>query len=218
MADLNQLHDAVEGGQRVKAEALTKELLAAGVAPVKLLEQALIPAMQVVGKKFSEGEYFVPEMLMAAKAMKTAMELLRPELAKGAFEPVGKVVLGTVRGDLHDIGKNLVKIMLEGAGFDVIDLGVDVAPDKFVAAVREHQPGIVAMSALLTTTMLSIPDTIQALVDAGLRSQIKVIIGGAAITENFRKESNADAYGADAYAAVEKAKVLLGKGSAVASA
>jgi 5-methyltetrahydrofolate--homocysteine methyltransferase len=162
-----------------------------------------------VGEKFRNGEYFVPEMLIAAKAMKSCLEIVRPALKSGSYKSVGKVVLGTVRGDLHDIGKNLVKIMMEGAGFEVVDLGVDVAPEKFVEAVKEHKPQIVGMSALLTTTMLAIPDTIKALESAGVRKSVKVIIGGAAITEEFAREATADAYGADAHTAAEKAKELL---------
>jgi 5-methyltetrahydrofolate--homocysteine methyltransferase len=177
---------------------------------IDILQKGLITAMGTVGQKFADGEYFVPEMLMAAKAMKSCMELLRPHIAKSDYQPLGRVVLGTVRGDLHDIGKNLVKVMLEGGGFEVVDLGVDVSPEKFVEAVKEHKPHLIGMSALLTTTMLAIPDTIKALSAAGLRDGVKVMIGGAAITGEFAREVTADAYGADAHSAVEQAKQLLG--------
>jgi 5-methyltetrahydrofolate--homocysteine methyltransferase len=211
---LEELATAVETGKRVAAENLTRKALEEGVAPTEVLSKGLILAMSHVGEKFAQGEYFVPEMLMAAKSMKSCMEILRPHLVKADFKPLAKVVLGTVRGDLHDIGKNLVKVMLEGGGFEVVDLGVDVAPEKFVAAVKEHKPQVVGMSALLTTTMLSIGETIKALDAAGVRASVRVIIGGAAVTEEFAKETKADAYGADAYGAVLKAKELLGLSAA----
>jgi len=211
MADLSALKNAVIAGKRKDAEALTQKALAEGAEPVALIEEALIPAMSVVGDRFKNGEFFVPEMLIAAKAMKTAMEVIKPKLSAGAFKPTGKVVIGTVRGDLHDIGKNLVKMMLEGAGFEVLDLGVDVPPEKFIEAVKQNSPQIVAMSALLTTTMLAMPDTIKAFDAAGVRKGVKVIIGGAATTEAFAKEIKADGYGADASTAVELAKKLVGK-------
>lgn len=209
MVELAALQSAVENGKRIQAEELTKQALEEGADPVALLQQALIPGMRVVGEKFSKGEYFVPEMLIAAKAMKASMEILKPRLKAGNYQPLGKVVIGTVRGDLHDIGKNLVKMMLEGAGFEVVDLGVDATPEKFVEAVREHHPQVVAMSALLTTTMLAMADTVRALTDAGLREQVKVIIGGAATTEAFAREIGADQYGADATAAANGTKELL---------
>ena len=209
MADVTALRTAVLTGKRKDAEALTQAALDGGAKPEAILKDALVSAMQEVGDKFQAGEYFVPEMLVAAKAMKTAMEVLRPRLLAGGYEPAGKVVIGTVRGDLHDIGKNLVKLMLEGAGFEVTDLGVDASPEKFVEAVREKHPQLVAMSALLTTTMLSMPDTIKAIEAAGLRKDIKVIIGGAATTEAFAKDIQADGYGADAAAAVSLAKTLV---------
>jgi 5-methyltetrahydrofolate--homocysteine methyltransferase len=211
MADLAALKTAVLNGKRADAEALTRKALEGGADPASLLKDALIPAMDEVGEKFKNGEYFVPEMLVSAKAMKMAMEVIRPKLVAGAYEPAGKVVIGTVRGDLHDIGKNLVKMLLEGAGFEVNDLGVDVGPEKFVEAVKSSKAQIVAMSALLTTTMLAMPDTIKALEGAGLRGGVKVIIGGAATTEAFAKEINADGYGADASTAVQVARQLVGK-------
>ncbi len=209
MTLIEQLYESVENGQRVRSEELARQAMAEGLGPADILGRALIPAMNTVGEKFKNGEYFVPEMLVAAKAMKAAMEVLRPALAKTDYKPIGKVVLGTVRGDLHDIGKNLVKMMLESGGFEVVDLGVDVSPEKFVEAVREHKPQIVAMSALLTTTMLAMPDTLKALDKASLRGDIKVIIGGAAISESFSREIKADGYGADAHSAVELARSLV---------
>jgi len=209
MALIDDLKSAVEMGDRPTAEALTRQALEAGEDAGQLIRQGLIPAMGIVGEKFKNGEYFVPELLVASRAMRACLDILRPVLAPGAFQTIGRVVIGTVRGDLHDIGKNLVKIMLEGAGFEVIDLGVDVAPERFVEAVRTHQPQIVGLSALLTTTMMSMPATIEALRAASLRDQVKVIIGGAPITETFASEITADGYGADAYAAVELAKRFL---------
>ncbi len=211
MADLAALKTAVINGKRADAEALTRKALEEGANPASLLKDALIPAMDEVGEKFKNGEYFVPEMLVSAKAMKMAMEVIRPKLVAGAYEPAGKVVIGTVRGDLHDIGKNLVKMLLEGAGFEVTDLGVDVGPEKFVEAVKSAKAQVVAMSALLTTTMLAMPDTIKALDSAGLRNDVKVMIGGAATTEAFAKEIKADGYGADASTAVQVARQLVGK-------
>ena len=210
MADLSALRNAVIGGKRKDAEALARQALDAGADPAAMLKEALIPAMDEVGAKFKNGEYFIPEMLVAAKAMKQAMEVLKPKLTAGSYQAAGKVVIGTVRGDLHDIGKNLVKMLLEGAGYEVVDLGVDVAPEKFVEAVKSNKPQVVAMSALLTTTMLSMPETIKALDAAGVRKDVKVIIGGAAITDAFAKEISADGYGADASTAVELARKLSG--------
>ncbi len=207
-APTGPLKEAVIAGRRAAAEQLTGQALDAGVAPGVLLGEALIPAMAVVGERFRNGEFFVPEMLMAAKAMKASMAILKPRMAAGSFASAGRVVIGTVRGDLHDIGKNLVKMMLEGAGFEVTDLGVDVGPDQFVAAVREYRPQVVAMSALLTTTMLAMTDTIQAVTAAGLRGQVKILIGGAATTEAYAREIGADGYGADAHTAAELAKEL----------
>ena len=197
-------------GRRVRAEELTRQALAEKLDPKDIIQKALLPAMAEVGEKFSQGEYFVPEMLMSAKAMKVCMAVLQPLLTEADYQPVGKVVIGTVRGDLHDIGKNLVKMMLEGSGFEVVDLGVDIDPEKFVAAVKQHRPQVVAMSALLTTTMLAMPETIEALDEAGLRNGVKIIIGGASVTEKYAKEIKADGYGTDAQQAVLKAKQLVG--------
>ena len=175
-----------------------------------LLNQALIPAMDEVGRRFERNEYFVPELLLAARAMKVSLELLRPLLAARGVEPVGRAVIGTVRGDLHDIGKNLVRYMLEGGGFEVFDLGVNVPPERFIAAAREHNAQIVGMSALLTTTMPSMKLTIEAFKAAGLRGQVTILVGGAPVTQRFADEIGADGYSDNAAGAVALAKQKLG--------
>src|SRR5512136_1873341 len=178
MSDLKELYDAVVSGNAKATQAITQQALADGVDPLKLVNEYMVPAMDEVGRRFQENEYFVPELLISARAMKASLELIRPLLAARGEEPVGRVAIGTVKGDLHDIGKNLVASMLEGGGFEVFDLGVDVGPDKFAAAVREHQAQIVCLSTLLTVTMPSMKAVIDALVNAGLRSSVKVLIGG----------------------------------------
>lgn len=208
--DLNALAEAIINGKKEDAEKLTKQALDEGIPPDKILNEGLIKGMSVVGERFKKGEYYVPEVLIAARAMKAAMEILRPVLTEAGVEPIGTVVIGTVKGDLHDIGKNLVSMMLEGAGFRVIDLGVDVPPEKFVEAVKEHNAQIVAMSALLTTTMPSMKVTIDALKEAGIRDEVKVLIGGAPVTQAYADEIGADGYGRDAATGAEKAKELLG--------
>ncbi|MBN1311796.1 MAG: corrinoid protein [Anaerolineae bacterium] len=175
-----------------------------------ILNQGMIAAMGEVGRLFEEGEYFVPEMLIAARAMQTGLAVLKPHLAEANVQSAGKIIIGTVKGDLHDIGKNLVAMMLEGAAFEMIDLGVDVSPDEFVAAVQEHEGDIVALSALLTTTMPQMATTIDALKTAGLRDKVKVIVGGAPITEEYAKEIGADGYAPDASRTVRLAKSLMG--------
>lgn len=197
-------------GQAKQAERLVSEALAEGTAATSILYEALIPAMDEVGRLYEEGEYFVPEMLIAARAMKVALALLRPYLLNADVKPAGKVAIATVQGDLHDIGKNLVGLMLEGAGFEIIDLGVNAEPGKFVDAVREHRADIIAMSALLTTTMGKMRDTIAALQAAGLRDQVKVIIGGAPVTQTFADQIGADGYAPDASQAVALTRRLLG--------
>jgi len=184
--------------------------LEAGVSAADILNNACIAAMREVGRLFEEGEKFVPEMLISARAMKAGVNLLKPHLTQEDISVVGKVVVGTVRGDLHDIGKNLVHMMLEGTGFEVVDLGTDVAPEKFVGAVQEHEPDIVGMSALLTTTMPAMKTTIEALSEAGLRDRVKVLIGGAPVTQGFADEIGADGFAPDASSATRKAKELLG--------
>jgi 5-methyltetrahydrofolate--homocysteine methyltransferase len=180
------------------------------MAPGEILNGGLIAGMDEVGKDFKAGDLFVPEVLIAARAMQAGMNILRPLLAEGDIPSAGKYVIGTVKGDLHDIGKNLVRMMLEGAGFETIDLGTDVGPADFVAAVREHQPVLMGMSALLTTTMVNMKTTIEALEEAGLRDTVKVMIGGAPVTTAFAEEIGADAYAPDAASAVDTARELAG--------
>ena len=208
-AELQALAEAIINGKRNDAVELTKKLIDAGVPAKRILDEGLISGMSVVGEKFKSGEYFVPEVLVAARAMKAAMELLRPLLATSDVEPIGTVVIGTVRGDLHDIGKNLVAMMLEGAGFRVIDLGVDVPAEKFVEAAKEHNADIVGMSALLTTTMTYMPEVIKALEAEGIRNRVKVIVGGAPVTQEWADQIGADGYAPDAASAVDKCKELL---------
>jgi 5-methyltetrahydrofolate--homocysteine methyltransferase len=207
---LESIYEAVLKGDAKTAAAETQAALDAGAAAKDILHQACIPAMSEVGRLFEIGEKFVPEMLIAARAMQTAVDLLKPHLVEADIQVLGKVVLGTVAGDLHDIGKNLVGMMLEGAGFEIIDLGTDVSPEKFVAAVQENQVDMIGMSALLTTTMTSISATIEALTEAGLRDQVKVIIGGAPITQDFADKVGADGFAPDAGSASRVAKALLG--------
>jgi len=206
MGTLDDLKQNVIDGNAASVPDLVKQAMSEGVPPEKILNKGLISGMAEVGRLFEEGEFFVPEMLIAARAMKAGLELLRPHLAAANVKAVGKVILGTVQGDLHDIGKNLVGMMLEGAGFEVIDLGTDVSPDKFVAAVKEHKPDLVGCSALLTTTMPKMKTTIQALTEAGLRPSVKVMIGGAPITEKYAAEIGADLYAPDASSAANRAK------------
>ncbi len=196
------------GNAKAVAE-LVQKALDQGVSPSEVLNGGLVAGMDEVGKGFKAGELFVPEVLIAARAMHAGMDVLRPLLAESDVPSAGKFVIGTVKGDLHDIGKNLVKMMVEGGGFQVVDLGVDVAPDAFVKAVREHQPDIVGMSALLTTTMTSMKDVIEALQEAGLRKSVKVIIGGAPVTDAYAKEIGADGYAPDAATAVDVARAMV---------
>jgi 5-methyltetrahydrofolate--homocysteine methyltransferase len=208
MSDYAELYNAILTGNAKKAEEVTKAALAAKVDPTELVQKYMIPAMDEVGKRFECNEYFVPELLIAARAMKTSLELITPLLAEIGAEPVGRVVIGTVQGDLHDIGKNLVASMLEGGGFQVIDLGVDVPPERFVEAAREKDGTIIALSALLTTTMTMMKNVIQALEKAGVRRQTKVMIGGAPITQQYADEIGADGYSDNASAAVALARKL----------
>jgi 5-methyltetrahydrofolate--homocysteine methyltransferase len=207
---LESIYEAVLTGNAKAAAADTRSALDAGTSAADILHNACIPAMTEVGRLFEIGEKFVPEMLIAARAMQAALEILRPELVEAEVEAVGKVVIGTVAGDLHDIGKNLVGMMLEGAGFEIIDLGTDAKPEQFVAAVQEHEPDLVGMSALLTTTMTSISRTIDALTEAGLRDKVKIMIGGAPITQAFADQVGADGYAESAGGASRLAKELLG--------
>jgi 5-methyltetrahydrofolate--homocysteine methyltransferase len=209
MADVQQkiASKLYEGDDEEVAE-LVKQALTQGLSPKEVLSDGLIAGMDRVGRDFKAGDLFVPEVLVAARAMHAGMNILRPLLVGSDVVTAGKCIIGTVKGDLHDIGKNLVKMMLEGAGFEIVDLGVDVKPEAFVAAVREHQPSIVGMSALLTTTMVSMKTTIEALKEAGLRDSVKIMVGGAPVTETFARDIGADAYSADAGSAVETARQL----------
>ncbi|GAB4440592.1 MAG: corrinoid protein [Anaerolineae bacterium] len=207
---LETIYDAVLRGDAKTAATATQSAVDAGIPASDILHKACIPAMTEVGRLFENGEKFVPEMLIAARAMQKSLEILKPLLVDSGVETLGKVVIGTVAGDLHDIGKNLVGMMLEGAGFEIIDLGTDVSPEKFVAAVQEHQPDLLGMSALLTTTMASIGRTIEALKAAGLREQVKVIVGGAPLTQDFADKVGADGFAADAGSASRMARALLG--------
>ncbi|MFZ5831887.1 MAG: corrinoid protein [Planctomycetota bacterium] len=210
MSEPAELYDAILTGNAKKAEAVTKAALEAKADPNDLVRKQMIPAMDEVGRRFECNEYFVPELLIAARAMKTALELITPHLAQSGAEPAGRVVIGTVQGDLHDIGKNLVASMLEGGGFQVIDLGVDVAPEKFVEAAREKSGTIVALSALLTTTMVMMEKVVQALKDAGIRDNTRVMVGGAPITQDFANKIGADGYADNANSAVALARKLSG--------
>jgi 5-methyltetrahydrofolate--homocysteine methyltransferase len=210
MAELNRLNQAILEGDAKTAAAVTREALDEGVDPVVLIQQHMVPAMDEVGRLYEAEEYFVPELLLAARAMKASLELLRPLLAASGAEPTGRVVIGTVKGDLHDIGKNLVGSMLEGGGFEVIDLGADVAPDKFIEAIQTRGARIVCLSALLTVTMPSMKKTIEALKAAGVREQVKVLVGGAPVTPQFAEEIGADGYGETANAAVALARRFSG--------
>lgn len=212
MAHLKELYDAILNGDAKKAHAATAGALQAGTAPMELIQESMVPAMEEVGRLFEAEEYFVPELLIAGRAMKSAMELLKPLLAASDQKMAVRVVIGTVQGDLHDIGKNIVASMLEGSGFEVIDLGTDVSPESFVAAVEERQPHVVCMSALLTVTMPAMKTTIEALKTAGLRTRVKVLIGGAPVTTQYAKEIGADGYSENASGAVGLVKNLLAVG------
>ncbi|MHC2995005.1 MAG: corrinoid protein [Candidatus Atribacteria bacterium] len=209
MLNLNDVSEALQRGKADKVSELVKQALNENVTPKKILEEGLIQGMSIIGEKFKKNEVYVPEVLIAARAMHAGMDILRPKLAETGVKNIGKVAIGTVKGDLHDIGKNLVKMMLEGAGFEVIDLGTDVSEEKFVEAVKEYQPNIIGMSALLTTTMVNMVEVIKALDVAGLRDKIKIMVGGAPITQNYADQIGADGYSPDATSAVEKAKAFL---------
>jgi corrinoid protein of di/trimethylamine methyltransferase len=211
MSDLVKLFEAILNGDTKGTLALTKEALADGADPVDLVTRYMTPAMTEVGRLFECEEYFVPELMRSAQAMKGALDVIRPLLAASGAEPAGRVVIGTVKGDRHDIGKNLVASMLEGGGFEVHDIGADVSPEKFVQAVRDHNPDLVCLSTLLTVTMRAVPVTIQALKDAGLRERVRVLVGGAPVTEQWALEIGADGYGANAAAAVPLARRMVGK-------
>ncbi len=209
MVDLNNISESLQRGAAEKVEELVKKALEENLLPKDILENGLIKGMDIIGAKFKKNEVYIPEVLIAARAMHAGMSILRPKLAETGVKNIGTIVIGTVKGDLHDIGKNLVKMMLEGAGFEVIDLGIDVSTDKFVEAVKEHKPNIIAMSALLTTTMVNMPEVIKALEAAGLRDKVKIMIGGAPITQNYADQIGADGCSPDAASAVDKAKTFI---------
>ena len=209
MADLQALAEAVINGKKEEAERLTQEAIDGGIKPGMVINDGLIAGMTVVGEKFKNNEFYVPEVLIAARAMQSAMAMVKPLLGEGEVTSKGKVVIGTVKGDLHDIGKNLVAMMLEGGGYGVIDLEVDVAPEKYVATAAESDAHVIALSALLTTTMPSMKDTVDALAEAGLKGKVKVIIGGAPVTQSYADEIGADGYAPDAASAVDKVNELL---------
>ena len=209
MADLESLYEAILKGKLDVAKAVTTEAIAENVDPQLIINEYMSRAMEDIGKRFEEGKAFVPELLMAARAMKGALDLLKPLMKGTASHCLGKVVIGTVKGDLHDIGKNLVASMLEGCGFEVINLGTDISSEKFIAAIRENQAQILCLSALLTTTMNYMQEVINALETTGIRQQVKVMIGGAPVSESFAYQIGADGYSDNANAAVTLAKSLL---------
>jgi len=209
MSTIEDLKIAVSSGKRKDAKEHTEALLEAGNAPENLLEQALIPAMNAIGERFKKNEVFVPEMLVAARAMKEAMKIIEPKLIEAGIKPQFTALIGTVEGDLHDIGKNLVATMWKGAGFEVIDLGVNVPKEKFVEAIAEHKPHVVGLSALLTTTMPAMREAVKAIRDAGY-NDVKILVGGAPITQSYADEIGADGYSDDAASAVDAAKAALG--------
>lgn len=209
MEILAEIKDATIGGDRDRVSELAKQALGEGIEADKIIQDGLTDAMRVVGKEYAAGSLYIPEMLIAARAMKTGLEVVKPFLIGGKVKSIAKMVLGTVQGDLHDIGKNLVGMMLEGFGVEVIDLGIDVSPDRFVEAVKTHQPEFVGLSSLLTTTMGSMKLSIETLEQAGLRESVKVLIGGAPVTRQFAHQIGADGYGENASQAVDRIKEFL---------
>ncbi|MGC9383511.1 MAG: cobalamin B12-binding domain-containing protein [Kosmotogaceae bacterium] len=211
MSLLEKLKDSIVNTNPGAAKELTEQALSEGYDAKTILDDSLIPGMDEVGRLFKEGDYFVPEVLVAAKAMHASMDIIEPLLVKGGVKKAGKVIAGTIDGDLHDIGKNLVCMMLKGAGFEVVDLGVDVKPEAFVKAVKEEKPGFLLISALLTSTMINMPNVIKALENEGLRDKVKVIIGGAPVSESYAKEIDADGYSEDSTGAVDLLRKLVKK-------
>ncbi len=214
---LDGLYEHTLNGEAEPVVELTHEGLTLGMSPLTILFDAMIPALEEVGRLFEAGEYFVPEMLVSARAMKGAMDVLQPLIAATGAKPIGTFVMGTVKGDIHDIGKNLVNVMLEGAGFKVVDLGVNVPPEKFIEAIIEHQPQAVGMSAFLTTTMPMFKINIQKITEAGLRDKVKILVGGAPVTQEYCDIVGADGFAADASSAVRLTKRLIGVGRRVFS-
>jgi 5-methyltetrahydrofolate--homocysteine methyltransferase len=206
---IQKINDAIIDGQPTVVQSLMTQALNNGINPSIILDQGMIAAMDEVGRRFEEGEFYVPEMLISARAMQAGLALLKPYLQKTDAKAAGKVVIGTVKGDLHDIGKNLVALMLEGAGFEIIDLGTDVSPEKFLEAVKIHEPDIVALSALLTTTMVNMKTTIEAFKQAGIRERVKVVVGGAPVTDTFAQQIGADGQAPDASQAVRLARSMV---------
>lgn len=211
MSDYNRLAEMVFAGNLNGVKELTQVMIDNGVAPLEIINQGLVAGMNIVGPKFKAGDMFVPEVMMAAKAMAGGMELVKPLIAEADVPCSGTVVIGTVKGDLHDIGKNLVVMILESGGFKVIDLGVDVSPEAFVAGIIEHKAQILGMSALLTTTMVRMKDTLEALSEAGLRDKVKALVGGAPVSQSFAQEIGADGYCADAMAAKDRCTEIMNK-------
>jgi 5-methyltetrahydrofolate--homocysteine methyltransferase len=211
MADQEKFYNALSQGKVDEVKQLTQEALKGGESAEKVLKEGLIQAMDRIGVRFKNCEIYIPEVLIAARAMHAGLAILKPILAKSAGVMLGKVAIGTVKGDLHDIGKNLVAMMMEGGGYEVVDLGTDVSSDRFLQAIKEHQPQVVGMSALLTTTMKEMKTILDIIQEAGLRKQVKVIIGGAPVTERFAKEIGADGYAPDAASAVSLVKSLIGR-------
>ncbi len=209
MVDRQKFYTLLSQGKMDEVKKLTQDLLEEGESAEVILKQDLIPAMEQIGVRFKNGDIYIPEVLIAARAMHAGMAVLKPILSKSNSPMAGKIVMGTVKGDLHDIGKNLVMMMLEGGGFEVVDLGIDVSAQKFIEAIKEHRPHVVGMSALLTTTLMEMKNTIQAIEWAGLRNQVKTIVGGAPLTEKFAKEIGADGYAPDAASAVDVVKSLV---------
>ena len=209
---INEIYDCILNGDNGHIAAKVQAALDGGIDTAVVLNEGMVAAMAEVGRLFEQGEYYVPEMLISARAMQTGLSLLKPYLVGANIQPAGRVAIGTVKGDLHDIGKNLVAMMLEGAAFEVVDLGVDVTPEKFVNAVKEKGVNVIALSALLTTTMTNMKSTIEALKQAGIRNQVKVVVGGAPLTDAFAKEIGADGYAPDASRAVGLVKGLVGAG------
>ncbi len=210
MSQYDELRECIISGKKARVGELTQQFLDEDKVAKEILDEGLIPGMAVVGKKFQEGEYFIPEMLLSARALNVGLDLLKPHLEASDVKPVATVVVGTVKGDIHDIGKNLVSIMLRGGGFEVIDAGVDVSPNKFVEMAKEANADIIGLSALLTTTMPSMLDTVQAFETDGMRDKVKIMIGGAPLTTEYAEKIGADGYAANASLAVEMAKKLVG--------
>lgn len=209
MATLENLSTNLINGKAEETKNFTQQALDEGISPKEILNNGLLIGMSEVGRRFKNNEFYVPEVLIAARAMKGAMAILKPMLIETGVEPIGKISIGTIKGDLHDIGKNLVGMMLEGGGFEVIDLGVDVSPEKFVDSIKEKGVQVIGMSALLTTTMINMRETMKLLDETNLRDKVKVMIGGAPVTDSYAKEIGADGYAPDAATAVEVVKSLL---------